>query len=731
MSYPNAYELMEQCEKIQALLSTLQLKKSINNTKTLLAEDKFMGLYERLDRIAHDYQLMLDYRLKGIKDPQAEHIFQSIQERLFILLQDAKIQLIIHHYSTFNDQQRLCSRSATPIEEMKAELENFVAEQAMLSLESGENKEKHSQDLYIQHAQVTQVVFAKILVSPSWTEADEHFYTDLLLSPTIDPLDAQLLVSAIMLACIQVYDYHKQRTLVHIYQQTTDEAVRQRALVGWAFSVNIACDDISGKEQALLDEVCQNPRTQHELLELQKQVFFCMDAEKDNERIHQDIMPDLLENSHINLINQGNLDNEKESLENILHPTADDEAMERLEKSVKYMTDMQKNGSDIFFGGFSQMKRFGFFYTLSNWFMPFYKEHPDLSNALGKLSSFNLLENLARNKVLCDSDKYSFALAMSAIIEQLPPQLKEQLQNGELFPQTISDEQAQSGSYIRRMYLQDLYRFYRLFSQKEHFNNPFSEFPGKPGLYRSFFFSLENFSGTGIENVKTELVRFLAQRHNNQQVGILLMGYHEDSKAYRLLSAYHYFQERSYEMAEDFLHQILTKDTTDDDALQLLAKTYFMKGDYEKAAALYESLVQSHAGNKQMLLNYCITLLHADEKNKAQPYIYQLLYQYPEDENVNRVLAWLHILSNQYEKAERIYQHILQSNYYQHEDYLNAGYCALLSNDVETAVKRFKHVCSLAHQPHYLSTCFKKDRHLLHQKGLSDIDIQMIKDLVE
>ena len=47
-----------------------------------------------------------------------------------------------------------------------------------------------------------------------------------------------------------------------------------------------------------------------------------------------------------------------------------------MEESFQKMAEMQKQGTDIYFGGFSQMKRFPFFNELSNWFVPFYSHHP-------------------------------------------------------------------------------------------------------------------------------------------------------------------------------------------------------------------------------------------------------------------------------------------------------------------------------------------------------------------
>lgn len=43
------------------------------------------------------------------------------------------------------------------------------------------------------------------------------------------------------------------------------------------------------------------------------------------------------------------------------------------------MMDMREKGVDIYFSGFSQMKRFPFFSSLVNWFVPFISIIPNLN----------------------------------------------------------------------------------------------------------------------------------------------------------------------------------------------------------------------------------------------------------------------------------------------------------------------------------------------------------------
>ena len=70
------------------------------------------------------------------------------------------------------------------------------------------------------------------------------------------------------------------------------------------------------------------------------------------------------------------------------------------------------------------------------------------------------MQSILENGPFCDSDKYSFALGLFSIIDQLPDKIKEMLGNREAFGATVSDEEKSNSTYVRRMYLQDLYRFF-------------------------------------------------------------------------------------------------------------------------------------------------------------------------------------------------------------------------------------------------------------------------------
>lgn len=111
------------------------------------------------------------------------------------------------------------------------------------------------------------------------------------------------------------------------------------------------------------------------------QLIFSLNAEKDTNTIQKEIMPDLMKNQNFQVTQFGLVEREEDPMEDILHPEASEQRMEKLEATFGRMMDMQKQGSDIYFGGFSQMKRFPFFYDICNWFTRSSSNIPILSTS--------------------------------------------------------------------------------------------------------------------------------------------------------------------------------------------------------------------------------------------------------------------------------------------------------------------------------------------------------------
>ena len=343
--------------------------------------------------IKNDYQLMTDYWQHGYADPQRSQVYDQLLRRLYVLTVNMSIQWKRKNSAFFHAiyaRPRNIRKDWTTTV-IKHDLEAFVSETALLQLLPEPTRQDKSRQLYRDHQQLVHDLFDYIVTSRLWKDSLATAFENILLSPTIDTIDQQLIVSAITLSNLQNFDINKFNVL------------RQRALVGWVLSASEDTVSLYSEQQTIIAELCADSRCQSELTEFQMQLISCMDAEDDKRRIENEIMPDILNGSNMKLTRQGLVETDEDTLEDILHPDALEHRMEMVEQSMGKMMDMQKQGSDIYFGGFSQMKRFPFFSDMSNWFVPFYPNHPAICDIWQQSRGKNILHAITGIGAFCDS----------------------------------------------------------------------------------------------------------------------------------------------------------------------------------------------------------------------------------------------------------------------------------------------------------------------------------------
>lgn len=676
-----------------------------------------------LDGIAEDYRRMLDYAVRGFKDPECGEVYNALLRRMYVFLADMRMEYRIQNERFFIEAFSRSRQYMFSHDLIKSTLENFVTDLAMLSLEPGDDGEERERMIYSEHQKFIALLFDYIVVSKQWKQTDRLFFEDLLLSPMIDTNDALLLVSAITLANVAEFDINKFTVLVHVYSQATFEPLRQRALVGWAFSMRLDIKTMPEQEQ-LVEQACGREETVKEIIDFQKQIIYCMNAEKDNEKIQRDIIPTIMRNNNFNITKEGIFEKDEDPMEDIMQPDAADRRMEEMEEGMQKMINMQKSGSDIYFGGFSQMKRFPFFYTLSNWFIPFYIKHPDLKQASGKLGSVRLMSNLLNNGPFCESDKYSFAIAISTIIDRIPEGMRDMLGNAEAMGPLLPEEQQRSGAYIRRMYLQDLYRFFRLHPYRNALDSPFGE-------DRYIFISGRIYSKFVDDRDYADLALFFHKHHDGNAMGKVL-GVVRDSDSTNVLllkGIYESVYRQDDCCAAGYYRTLIKQEPENEQAMARFARVSMNIADYTTAMELYGRLSKMNPEKKVYALNHCIALTKNKLYDEAVTALYRLDYECPDDINVIRVLAWALMGQNRLEQAEKEYSRLLSHASHNGGDYLNAGYCQWFKGNISQAVSSFSTFLKYEEATD-IDKEFSKDRDILEDHGLSWVEVQLMVDIV-
>ena len=723
---------MVQNEALNLILTQLL---SRNLGEAITAMDNFLAVYphqvnaDRLFAIRSDYQLMADYWRRGFKDPQLPNLYDTLLKRMYVLYANIASAYSIRHtplLSSLYYRSHMAARDWAP-QNIREELESFVSEVAMLQLEAPHTAEPKRKQLYQRHHRSLIELFDYILTSGVWTDGFSSAMEEMLLSPTVDTADSQLLVTAVMLAAVNCFDIAKFRLLIHLYQKAADEEVRQRALIGWTFALDTEiARSIYPEANTLVEALLENEACCQELVELQKQLFYCIDAERDHATIQNEIMPDLMKQPGLRITRNGIEETDESDLNEILHPDETEANLERLEASFHKMLDMQKQGSDIYFGGFSQMKRFPFFNEVVNWFIPFDFNHPDLEAISEKFRNSRFLQNVLHGAPFCNSDQYSCTLAFEQVASKIPPSYMEFVENSGSSFYEFAAEEKNTPTFIRRMCLQDLYRFFRLCKDRDAFRNIFD-----PEQHDYLFLSKPAFSQTHIETSFNDVTAFLLKKNRRTEAAAMLDNYGEHRRDF------HYYMMSAYlgRDPKSNYAQALTLQPDSQRALAGYARALFNEGDYQQALDTYDRLL-SLASNldspvlptppktKSYLLNKAVCLSNLKRYDEAERLLFRLNYESEDDANVNRVLAWTLTCNGKYEQAEKLYNQLLSADKPAADDLLNFGFCLWFSGHIDDAADCFHRY--LKESGESKESMIENELELIRAKGITEPEIQMM-----
>ena len=664
---------------------------------------------ERLHVLKEEYDLMTDYWRKGMEDPQRQKQYQRLLQQVYLIFANLAVHrrlqassFLTSLYQSTRQQQREWSLTA-----IRHEMENFVSEIAMLEFEAEEQREEKSRTLYKAHQQQMNALFNYIVTSHMWTDGVGKGFTDLLLSPTVDNIDQQLIVSAIMLSLMNQFDMVKFRLLTDVYRQSQDDHVRQRALVGWVFALDLSVYQVYPEQKAIVDDLLKSDEVCQELTELQMQLLLTLNAEKDNDIIQKEIMPDLLKNDAFQITRNGIEEVEEDPLEDVLYPDASERRMEQLEASMQRMIDMQKQGSDIYFAGFSQMKRYPFFYDMSNWLVPFYIHHPDIAQFVERMEYQGFVTSMLNKGPFCNSDKYSFVIASMEVLSRLPDSVKQMMKNNEASLGELELGENQSAAYLRRVYLMDLYRFFRLFPNRASLNNPFED---SKKVYDTLnFFGSPLFLKSPLDRQKQSVVRMMKKYHFDEMAQAVLEQIPQE------------YLDAQCLMWMELWDEAVEMDPTNEHALSGAARHAFKHRKYDEANDLYDRLLLLFPGKKNYMLNKAICLVQLEDYEEALKLLYQLDFEYADDVNVQRVLAWTLTCDNKLEQAEKLYGQMMNGQQVIAEDHLNYGYCLWVMGRIDEAAEHFRK----SNTPHEFP-----DVLWLSKRGIDELQVRMMTTLV-
>jgi tetratricopeptide (TPR) repeat protein len=317
------------------------------------------------------------------------------------------------------------------------------------------------------------------------------------------------------------------------------------------------------------------------------------------------------------------------------------------------------------------------------------------------------MEKMMKTGPFCNSDKYSFIIAFQQVIDRIPESMRKMLEQGEATMGEIPADELATPAFIRRAYLMDLYRFYRLFPSRNEFENPFNTSAMNLGACE--FFSLWLFKGSPLEPYKDQIVRLLKRKKMEEPAMHLLDSYSDDHR-----SVQYYIWYGQY-------HEALKLDPHNEKALRGKARELFDLGIFDEAMDAYDDLLLLYPDHPNYLLNKAVCLVNMKEYEEALKLLYRLNYEHPDNDQVSRVLAWTHLCCHQLEQADKLYQRLIAVDNVYRDDWMNAGYCCWFLGRIDEAIHCFK--ASLRNGD---TTFFSFDHELLEDYGITETQFRLM-----
>lgn len=704
------------------LLNNHEVKNLLEDLLTYLdGNSNYPGFYERVHSLSIIYDGISSAFRKGLKDTSREEMYQSVCNGLEEILTAMDECFLQGHCSV------LC---ASLKRSSQFNMSNFLAS----DYETLSAQERY--DAY-------HLAFSYFLVLPIGNQEKAQEVCEMVCSKSKDYVLSCLLVSAIMLSCLYAPNIHKLNCLRLIYQNVADRRIRQRAFVGMMMGFCIS----DYKVQYLLIQELKDADDafKQDLVELQKQIILCLQSERDSYAMNDELMRNLRSED---LAKKMITDDLTESpLDDIIHPQKSEELTEKIEESVRKMMDMEKKGSDVYFGGFSKMKKFAFFHSLVNWFIPFYLENPSLQKVVESLGSDSLLKGIKEDSPFCEGDKYSFALGVGESVNAFGGKLKPLLSGNLMFTRfAFLDDESMVDIWERRNVLQDLFRFFRLSSFCKGMNNPF-DMPGIETtncLFMMNEFMVKNLVGLdGYLNLcrfatknKAKNVEECLYEKVDELVSVEDVKNMENpdvAKELMLLHINHMVSKANFTDALAVLEKWLPLMDGQPKTFKLYAKCLYATGRYKEAAELYERIV-AEKPTKSSMMALAYSFLNIGEVEQAIKLLFQIEYSEPDNLDVMRALGWAMLLRGEAPKSLNFLKKFFSltsdlRDVRDDEDYYNIGLSYWFNNDLDNAVKSFAHYVS-NHSSEELDQKFAKDLKLLVQYGKMPSDYHLMVELI-
>lgn len=718
---------------ITNLLNANRLKEALAQLQAYASQTSDWKLKNDIEALQTSYDLMLQYTIKGMQDPNKAKLYNDMKLKAYTLADRTHIFIEAKNVSNaYYDHYRTAAELPYhSFAELQLMLESYTESKDTIPLlyPDPEVRKKKTEAARRKYMEAIDELFYKIWVTPQWNDTDAEEADELLYSPLVKRKAQAVMVSAVTMSLLANFDLLKFNFLIDAYSHDSN-MISMRALVGMALAFYYYDDRIRlyPDTKEILEGFYEDSTLARELYDVQIQLLKSVYETQKVEKIMRDeIIPEISNNPILKSSRLG--------IEEHFDPEEGNPEWEKwmddskLNEKLQELGEMQLGGADVYMGTFSQLKQFPFFKETPHWFYPFDSALACV-NAWSSPSMSPLINMLTITPIFCNSDKYSFCLTINEMPIQQKQLLESQLVNRlewnefeEQIRQRLGTRNMQREN-ISRLYIQDLYRYFKLWKAPRAARDIFLDkldlwnTPSLAPILQSSEYAVklaDYLSGHDCREEALPLYR-KATEHTPQH-----------AELYQKMG-YIYQQKGDYEQAIANYRQadVLAPDNVWNN--RHLAQCYRKTGHNEEALTYYKKVEQVQPDNLTLTLQIGQCLMALERYDEALAYFFKLEYLDKNPQNARRGIGWCHFITGKWQEAKKYYDMLTAEPKPIKEDWMNAGHIYYISGDVARAVEYYSKAQELCGSHNKFIELFRMDEPELLKQGITQTDLYVLLD---
>ena len=729
----NASQIHTTHKAVLHLLSTKQVKSAFDKI-LLLVDDLQMGEYsDRLEEMQQNYRYLLQYFLDGINDPERKSVYDNLISKLFALNAELREELLFRNSTNFEFNQKRYfpyNQHYTSNSSLFDSFDYFHSQTQLLQ-HSEDNHTIEIHRLRSNFESALNELFGLFWLTTHYTTDEKQLFSKLLSLGNRSWIEKSLSVSGLTLNIWRMFDESK---LIMLFDacQSTDTRIRQRALVGLCFVLArynqfiTFFPQIRNRIVLLID----NKHIVENFKNIIIQLIGTAETEEITKKMREEILPEMMKISPLlkdkmdtdSIVNLDEWGEENPEWQEILDQSGVSDKLQEL-------SELQLEGADIYMSTFSMLKNFSFFSSISNWFMPFDSLQSSISDLFDS-DDKTVLSAFIDSPLMCNSDKYSFCLSILQMPDKQRSMLKNSMGMGaEQMEEMNKDEAILTpdlvSKNISKQYIQDLFRFFKLFPQHTEFSDMFAF---SLIMHRTYLFDLLS---SDIEFMKSIAEYYFIKNHYIESLELFEKMQSNLVPTAAIYQKMGYAYQQTSQLAKA-LDAYLKADIVQPDdvwTIRKIALCFRLQGDFTKALEYYQHAEFLKPNQTSVLFQIGHCYLELGKYKDALAIYYKLDAQHPDDNpKVWRAISWVAFVSGNIQQAE-YYNHKLLKVEPTASNYLNAGHIAWCKNNLKNAVELYEECYDLMGQNwQVFLDSFTEDKPYLNSNGIEEDEIPLLLD---